>query len=997
MVTSGFSGSSQSGTINRGMVIGIGQFGARSLAHIWDRIRFEDYQRTILRPNLPSIRRALGFSLVLPMEKGGFTIGSPDPNHWDDKFFIRRLERLDFVAWDEKDSPQYSFYTKNLHQSLRQDKLNIPGTSSISERASYFQSALDYSSSVGDFILQYIDVSRVDQDAPGYQSDRFNIYIIAGLHEPDASSFLWPLTMILRQRLEKYLHFEVIGFLSTGAYGDLDERRNQGATIYAALRELDNFMDPTQDYLLEELTDKFRDLYHDKYFDHCYLIDSEKQNFARSKNEEEIIVAIGNAIETLVISDASNQIEAQIGPDEQQMRQFGPFSTMGTASIFIPIDDWNARNKQKHILEIIQTHFLIENEEIEQQSQIDAQAFINRGFSIENLTRRMIRDCPFIPLKLSQGKQSRGIVGRLLQESHLRRPFSGKGPSIPIPIVRIDPELTSLEYIENDVTTRRQYRLDPQFWLGHLFRYYRRLGLDEEIIFPGDPELQAMRANTITPDRTNAEVWFETMITACDSRKAENFSDPSDPMDTPDIIFESNAAMGIIPEMDKFIRQKIVEYLKRDNQGLQSAIRFTAYLSKHFRILQRQAVDYFTRLTRALNSSEMIRLRQRSTHYRLRYRRLLNNRPHFSGLFSRGLLLASFVALLLYIGVPYINPMVDYARLPLLSVTAGSALSGAVGLLIWVIHRQRLVISIERIERDLTQILDLQINHDIGRLIAGDANHGLLFDINQLLVAYSDILREAHGDLTEREEDLLRDLNEPLSLQQPFLRFPLPGLEDIERQLQEEARGKDVIGIPNQLLNSDPERVISLLDPFIKEEVQKAQGDQAIDNYSRTYYSLGDLILSAIERFASRCEDISPPADMQIEKLMRSRLPDFTPQKFLNELQSRTRPMLRWDDEVLDSNLPIQIELLSIDEPVYSQELAQKADEIQIYPVSSLDPFAITCLRLVHGLSMNAVPHYSIYKNDFIEIGPTDRDKLAIIKSALSPTGDYLGINDDGK
>jgi len=337
-----------------------------------------------------------------------------------------------------------------------------------------------------------------------------------------------------------------------------------------------------------------------------------------------------------------------------------------------------------------------------------------------------------------------------------------------------------------------------------------------------------------------------------------------------------------------------------------------------------------------------------------------------------------------------LNPLAITVWLPWLSVLAGIALAGAVGLGVRALFWRRLRNARERIEGGLRRLLDLQVNYSLAQLMVGDANDGLLPNLNRLLTAYADALGAALAALREREAALQRDLSEPLSLQQPFLRQPLPGLEDMERSLQEAARGAGERGIHAQLVAADPAHAAQALEHLLAQDVARAQGEPQPQEAHPQYYSLGDLLLNVIGRYTSRLEPLKLSRDLQIERLLHEKIEDYTPRTFLAELRGRTQPLLRWDDEHLARGMPTALEVLALDEPAHSEELAPFAETLKLQPVSSLDPFAITCLRVVHGLRLQAIPHFDVYAGDFRALGPGEQVDLALTPEALSSTGTYL-------
>lgn len=974
---------------NRALIVAIGSFGAQALAHLWPRLRFEDFQRDLLRPGLPRLRRTVGFGLLLPMARGGFVVGAPSPERWDDDIFTRRVARLAPRRWepDAGADAEDTLYTEELPAALLPERRRaVPGEAVTSERRAYFDAALEHRASLGNLLVQIADMVRIDEDAPGRDAARFTVYVIATLTEPAATAVLWPLVMILRRRLEPHLSLDVVALLSTGAYGPQEERQGQGAAIYAALRELRYFSHAGSAGDHFDLAPATSEWVGRPYFDHCYLLDSEKRNDTRPRDEAEIIVAIGNTIETLLISDAPDQIAAHLGPDEATLRVQGPFSTVGAASVYIPIDEWRARHQQRYILEVLQKEYLQRGETSEEEAvQADAEVLDEQMLSLDVLLRQVVAECP---LSVHDETEDEDVVATLLQASRQHRPLTGGGPTRPVASVHVDPEVARPPYTEPDPTTERRRHLDPEGWLAHLYHHYRTLGLDEAHIFPGDPELPAMRAAHPDPRHTRLDAWYERMLLACNREVASALVDGSD---TSALALGVDEAHGIIPTLHRALRRQVAERIREHNHGVLDARALIGELRRRMDRRIRQVADYRLRLERALDSDEMADAYERSAHLRLAFRRLLADRPHPAGLFSRGVLLATLCAGFLYYAIPswYPNIAVEWRRYG--SVSVGLALALVAGLALWGLHRWRLRRAIGRIEDELTRLLTLQVNHTVAQVLVTTADDGVLPQIATLLAAYEAAIDGALEELRDREADLERYLSEPLTLRQPFLRRPLPGLDDLEQQLQEEVRTTEQEFPLASLVKTDPEGATRYLEPLIAHDVAQngAPPVGSVETVER-YYSLGDLLLGVIERHAGRLRELVPPEDLKIEPLLRERLPAYNPNAFLTELRGRTQPMLKWDDEALAPGLPIQLELLAIEQPIHSEDVAPLAQSLKLRPVASLDPFAITCLRLVHGIRLDAVPHFEVYARDFRDVGPTRRAQLALVPAALTEVGDYF-------
>lgn len=156
----------------------------------------------------------------------------------------------------------------------------------------------------------------------------------------------------------------------------------------------------------------------------------------------------------------------------------------------------------------------------------------------------------------------------------------------------------------------------------------------------------------------------------------------------------------------------------------------------------------------------------------------------------------------------------------------------------------------------------------------------------------------------------------------------------------------------------------------------------------RGYRSLGDLLIATVEQ-AAQVQDIVPPRDLQLELLLRQRVDGFSPQSFLSELSSRAQVNLAWDREQLPRSMPVPLGLVSVEGETSFADADAAMDELGLERIVSFDPFAVTVLRLCHGLSLAAIPHFQAYESDFLALSVTERSPLAIAPQALSRTGEY--------
>ena len=1025
--------------VNRGMILAVGRYGARVLAELWPRLRFEDDQRIHLRPDLPSLRRLLSVGLILPGKSGGFVAGSlrslqtsEGKSEWDKDSLIRKVVECTSRHWDTTDDLNNAERSALIGGLDSESIVNGPGTGGAIGREAFFRTARD-TAFLSDHILQLSKQALVDEDAPGSQLGQFAVYVVASLADRFATPMLWPLVMTVRQQLEGHLPLEVVGLFSTGAYAGTKELRDRRACVHVALQELTHFSqtDPDLDTfdLMPIRHQRWRE---QRYFDHCFLLDSQKHTGTLTRDEDEVVVATGNILEVLLLSEGLEVMEEQVGPDQEALHRQAPFSSAGTASLYIPLDEWRRRNRTRFVLETLQREILspAEGEDVAEAEAIAeiAGRLITIYMDVDRLTRQMIHRCPFSLARVAHRRQRERSVEHLLS-----RPGQDS-PDQPVPEVVVNPEATRVRFGRHD----GRDAIPPDDWLRHLYLHYRRLGLDRSRIFPNDPEADEFEEGwpaDIDP-RTYLQEWFEVMLSDCDSRNAsvlagaEEVAGPGLPPAPP---------AGIVPDFRDHLREAVAVLLRRNNRGLLAAGTLLEGLSSHMRHIVNQTRDYRLRLDLALRSIDELDVQEAGAARRLHFRRLLNGRPHAAGLFARMLMLAALLTMTTFYGLynfslpGYLpqHPLLDYVRLHAVQlwppVSVGLALAAVTGLGLGFagVHRFRLGRAIRAIERDLARQLNLSVNRQIVRLLFED-NMGVLVELNLSLVAQTTAVNRAIQGLQQRVQDLQQDLSQPLSVRQPFIREVLPGLEKLRRQLVETSRPPPQ-DIPSNLLLWDAgadrwlddmlahDTEAALLEAedlraaaddvqahdteaaLLEAEARRAAAEYVRARYqeaTENYGSLDDLVYSVIERLAEGVGDIVPPRNLKITTLIQEQIEGFTPRPFLADLSRRAQIMLNWDPEDVPRHMPVPVDMVSTEEATQFIPFQSAAAEQKLRVVSSADPFAITIVRFRHGFPVSAVPHFRACQEAFRGLGEGDRVELVLARTALGEGGDYLNLTE---
>lgn len=1007
---------------NRAVVLGLGWYGARAIAHLWPRLRIEDLRREHAQAGLPLLRHLVSMVLVLADAEARLVIGRPDAQKWNGA----ALRRSILPAAQREDASGLQI----LRDSLEQWK-EFGESDGTAARRTCFVNALRNQRGIGDLLVQVAEAALIDAHAPGRGVHRLSVYVLAALSEERASALLWPLVTTIRDRLGQRTALEVVGLLSTGAYGDATTRRDEGARIYAALRELEFFSqeEPNLALLKSDTTiEAWLPRQPNRYLDRCYLLDSEKCNGARVCDEAEVLATTGNALEVFLLSDSVDVLTECVGPDDEYLRSRFPFSSLGAASTYIPVDQWQARNQSQRELRILERELLCQQHE-PLPTDSPAAEFATRQTDLRQLVTELVAGCPFTVLGQNLGSSASGDAERLLQAAHLDRPAMKEWPPLPLPEVSVDPSVGRAAYRWEDPVDGRSHRLPPEEWLQHLYLHFRRLGLPPDEIFPGDPEAAVFEEAVQGEQQIERERWRELMRETSGVPRGETAAAGSAP----------HEPGGIVPQWAAALRQEAIRLLETEGQGLPGAVDWLRDLSRSLRQALAQAEDYQARLLRALGSQAQHTARTVAAQHRLAFRRLLGNRPQPASLLGRLLALSSLVTTAgVRIFSPH-GPAAGPAPLPLpvgvqpwlgahpLLAAAGMGLGlGALAFAATLgVHRLRLWRAIRRVERDLLRELSLLANLDVATAVAGsDTDPGLLPSLVEEAVLLGDVFLDTRSGLTRRREELSADLAEAMAPQGQFVREPLAGLEDWEQQLLEAAGAAGEPLLPPAILSADRQVAERLLQDFVASEVEQARarraGDRQLDGLApsqtrerqqveqetrsrldeiaerfrtvrRGRRSLAELLAETVAQ-AAQARDIVPPDDLRIELLLRQKVKDFSPASFLADLCSRGQINLAWDREVLPRHLPVLCGLVSLETDASLLDAAGTMAELGLRRAVSFHPLSVTVVQMCHGLSVAAIPHYQAYGEDFQAVGEERRSALAIAPVALSRAGEYLQV-----
>ncbi len=196
-----------------------------------------------------------------------------------------------------------------------------------------------------------VDPIRQDNLVPGDPFVQTTLYVVAPLYEPLTSALVWPTVAHLLRYLGRRHIAQVVAIFATGSYAADRGRVYEDASAYAALAEMEALTGlraegraalsglvrgdgveavPGQQGLLDEWIGE-------PLFNRVYLVDREKSNQGLAQSSYELSVLVGNALQSLVTADGGHFVEEQLGIDLRNAHE-RPYSLLGAAADYVPLD-----------------------------------------------------------------------------------------------------------------------------------------------------------------------------------------------------------------------------------------------------------------------------------------------------------------------------------------------------------------------------------------------------------------------------------------------------------------------------------------------------------------------------------------------------------------------------------------------------------------------------------------------------------------------------------
>lgn len=196
-----------------------------------------------------------------------------------------------------------------------------------------------------------VDPIRQDNLVPGDPFVQTTLYVVAPLYEPLTSALVWPTVAHLLRYLGHRHISQVVAIFATGSYAPDRGRVYEDASAYAALAEMEALTGLHRDgqALLAGLVKGegveavagqqgvLDDWIGEPLFNRVYLVDREKSNQGLAQSSYELSVLVSNALQSLVTADGGHFVEEQLGIDLRNAHQ-RPYSLLGAAADYVPLD-----------------------------------------------------------------------------------------------------------------------------------------------------------------------------------------------------------------------------------------------------------------------------------------------------------------------------------------------------------------------------------------------------------------------------------------------------------------------------------------------------------------------------------------------------------------------------------------------------------------------------------------------------------------------------------
>ena len=955
---------------NRAALVGVGGWGCRALAHVWPRLRLADERRSLITPDLPPIHHTVSFALVLPDpgsagQPPSVRIAHPRPGRWDTATFAE-------MPWHSvvSSGPGYSVSPADRAREITYQRLAddievlatyTPPATPRNARAGVLQALAAHESIIQQQLLWMMDQARVDRGEPTAEISKLTIYLLASLAEDIASILLWPLATLLRQGVGEYTPIEIVGLFQADSFALPPTKLYEDAAIYLALEEMAQLEASDRERqagLRATLPGrKWLDGLGEHPFDHRYLLSREKVGGTMAADEGEIIAMIGNALEAFLLSDADRFLSERLAPDLPLLHAREGYSSLGAASIYVPVEVMRARSRDQVRLQLLHDHFLarLTPDQTEQAEQL-ATTLYDDLLCVRQLELALIADAPFelgAPPGPSRGRKAR------------------QAPFIPVRLRpgELQPPLSGTEGLGPDARLEAIHQHFAQMEGARLARWRQEL---------------LMRAGALPAPTIPSDIGVE------EGEEAEATPPAPRPGQT--------AVNYLLEQMDNFLLDLV-------RQGGRGSLRLAMACAQRAADLLHQESDALAAQRSAMAIPPGLRNLTSSAEVNwiegaLARWSLVHQHP---GWVFLSLLVLSLVAATILARAAGAGPGQLTAGSLLWLVVGAVVLGGAAAIGLLALARNRLQQLGQALIRAKGKIIDRQIN-DLVYELTVNAHALLLEEVRARAAHWQRVIDE----LTAEEAQLAAILARPMTAESSFVRTAVLDMaiyDGIWARARRWVSGR----IVPRLWDGSDGRTDDLRSAW-QDTLAGIAAEPTLDQLgARPALSWSDqtgaraplteAISAAIARYAAVVSKPYLPPGASVESsLARSTQGSETEALRgkegaagwqIDDLSLRARPCIRFEEAESDLEVLVAIDLAAMPYTMSRWIGRESGAARRVHPVPSSDPFSITVVRTLHGLIPESLPQLRHYAQEFAQL-----DAEALRRLVVSPALARMSLPD---
>lgn len=943
---------------SRAALIGLGGWGCRALAHLWPRLRLADERRSLVTPYLTPIYYAASFALVMPDDAGQITVARPRVGHWDTPAFAespwhalsdRAVEgRRDSEAW-RKETYQRLQETVEVLQTYAP-----PSGIVYLGRKALVHTLAAHESSITQQLMWIMDQARADRGEPAAEIARLTIYLLASLAEDVTSVLIWPLAALIRQAVGNYTPIEIIGLFQADSFAAPSVRPYELASIHLALQEMAALESPDparHERIRAELPHgRWLESLGTHPMDLRYLFSREKVGGTMAQGEGEIITMVANALEAFLLSDADRFLSERLAPDMDMLHEKNGYSSLGAASVYVPVEVMRARSRDQVRLHLLRDQFLAplipeQTRQIEELAQTLARGFL----SVVRLEQALIEDAPMeLDLEATPARAGdipAGPFQRIrLRPGELQPPLSGTEGLGPLARVEaIQHHFAQLEGI-------------------HLPRWRQDLLIRAGVMPAPDVEEEK--------DEEPAEVSPES------SRK------PLRPGQT--------AVNYLLEQMDDFLLQLIRE-------GRRGSLRMALYcVQKVAELVQRDSAGLSAQRSEVAIPPT---LRHRTGSEQVN--RVLNAIERWSWLHHHpewvflGLLVLSLIVMTGVTRAFGTGPGELQAAGLVRLVIEAIAIGAVAGAGVLALARKQLDQLAHRLIQAKAAVINRQLNDLLYDLTVNA--HAALYEKVQERVTY---LQRALNELEAERGQLATWLARPLNTDSSYVRTAIldtaiyDGIWARARRWIGEAASPRLWANGNNPPSELEDAWRETLQGILAEPTLDALGHRPVLSWTGQATArtpLAEAISGAVARYAAMVSQPYLPPGTSVEaslmRLAQQRAQGMRSAEIgwqLDDLCLRARPFIGFEELEAEGNTLVAIDLAAVPSTMSQRVGRETSAARHVHPVPSSDPFSIIVVRTLHGLLVESLPQLQRYAIAFAGLNVEERSRLIVSPALLS-------------